>query len=327
MDDAKITRVRYGQAEANELLRNYVFEGRFGGPRAPRGIAPTHVSAFVKASILPTTGPTAIGRVLEVLRFYERQDVVDHLMVQFLKSRPADQSELRRSLLVVQIAGDLGTDAQIKQAADFIDDQVVNHPSLNDEFPLLFQTFVVLAPLGNMNKSVQRLTAEIIRAEPQRDASDEGLRTYTVLKSADDNERKRATRFRDAKTRILAMSPNQRRTELTSIYLDESSLSTSYMELWAARLLRREAFDADPAPVLQEFTAYLDKALPAGAKAPAEEFHYVRAVQALVYLGGKPAARHQATYDALKERTLNFLWDDPPEAVPANRRSEANEED
>jgi len=320
MNDLKITRVRHDPAEANALLRSYVFDAVYGGPRVPRGVAPTQVTLFVKTAILPTADATDLARLLEVLRFYERSDTVEHLLT-FLVGKELDKTDIRRSLLTVQIAGDIGEEPHAKQAAAYLDDRLVNHPAMAGEFPLLFQTLLTLAPHGSMDRSERRLASELKHAEAQKDVSEEGLRAYTLLMNAD-AERRRTARCRVAKARLGALPPDKRRTELLTIYLGESSFSTSYMEVWAGRLLRREAFDTDATPVLRELERYLDRALPAGVKAPPEPFHYVRAAQALVYLGGTMPPRHKTAYDAIRDKTPNFLWDDPPEAPAPRKRRE-----
>jgi hypothetical protein len=329
MNDLKITNVRHTPPEADALLHSYVFEGRYGGPRVPRGIALPQVTLFVKTAILPDVDSADLFRLLEVLRFYERADCVEHLL-KFLVGKELDNTDIQRSLLLVQIAGDIGEAPEAKQAAAYLDDRLVEHPAMTGEFALLFQTLLTLAPYGSMAKSEARLATQLKRAESQKDANEQGLRAFTLLTTAD-AERKRTAKLRAAKTKLAALPPDKRVTELLAVYLGESSLSTSYMEVWAARMLRREAFDNDPTAVLRDLGHYLDRALPAGAKAPGEPFHYVRAAQALVYLGGSLPLRHKTAYHAIEDKTLNFLWDDPPEPPGPKKAREpgkdAEEED
>jgi hypothetical protein len=329
MNVFKITVVRHSPAEADALLNAYVFGGRYGGPRVPRGIAPHQVSIFVKTSVLPTADATDLGRLLEVLRFYEPPDCVGHLM-KFLSGRENDNADVRRSLLILQIAGDIGEEPEARQAAAYLDERLVDRSAAVGEFPILFQTLLALAPHGSMDRSEKRLAADLKRAQAQKDASEEGLRAFTLLTTAD-AECRRVAKLRAAKARIAALPPDKRIAEFVAIYLGESSLSTSYMEIWAARQLRREAYDGDTAGVLRELGRYLTRALPPGAREPGEPFHFVRAAQALVYLGGTLLPAQKAAYDKINERTLNFLWDDPPEPVaprkPGNGGGDTGDED
>lgn len=340
MDDAKITLIRHDPSEAGALLRDYIYEGRYGGVRVPRGIAPAQVSLFIKLKFGPATGPTAMARMLEVMRFYERADTIEHFIEMYLTRRPVERSDIRRSLISAQIVGEIGEERHAVAAAAFIDEHIAAHPLLIDEYPVLWQTFVSLAPYGDLSRCEKRLDADLRAAEPESEASEDGLRVYTELSMTKGNDLTKAHKLRKAKARIREAKPESRRTELANIYMGESPLSTSVMEVWAARLLRHEAFTPDPdgpepvplqpystaLPVIAEFERHLKKHLPAGDDKPDDEFAFAKAYQAVVYLGGKPDDRVKAIYIALNERTPNFLWDDPFEP-PRAGEGLTNEDD
>jgi len=340
MDDAKITLIRHDPISADAMLRDYIWEGRYGGVRVPRGIAPAQVSMFLKLRMTPTTGPTAMGRVLEVMRFYERRDVIEHFVELYLKRRPVDRAEIRRSLLVAQIVGEIGEEKDGVHAAAFIDEHIASHPLLIDEYPVLWSTFTALAPHGDMSKCEKRLSTDVAGAEPESNVSEEGLRVHTELVMTRGNDLPRAHKLRKAKVRLLAAKPADRRSELVNIYMNASPLSTSVMEVWAARLLRQEAFTPDPdgptpvplepystsLPVIAEFEKHMKKHGSAGEGEPTDAFAFAKAYQAFVYLGGKPTDATRETYLSMKERTPNFLWDDPFEP-PRPGEGLTNEDD
>lgn len=340
MDDAKITLIRHDPIQADAMLRDYIWEGRYGGVRVPRGISPAQVSMFLKLRMTPTTGPTAMGRVLEVMRFYERRDVIEHFVELYLKRRPVDRAEIRRALLVTHIVGEIGEEKDALHAVAFIEEHIAPHLLLADEYPMLCSAFTALAPFGDMSKCEKRLSADIAAAEPESEVSEEGLRVHTELVMTQGNDVPRAHKLRKAKSRLLSAKPGDRRTELVNIYMNASPLSTSVMEVWAARLLRQEAFTPDPdgptpvplepystaLPAIAEFERHMKKNGPAGEGEPVEPFAFAKAYQAFVYLGGKPTDATREAYLSMKERTPNFLWDDPFEP-PRPGEGLTNEDD
>src|SRR5437773_10278594 len=74
-----ITRVRLTDAEGRDALNRYVFAGRYGGIRVPRGIEPRVVAQFLRETLVADAEPNAFARANDVMRFYESAEVLPHL--------------------------------------------------------------------------------------------------------------------------------------------------------------------------------------------------------------------------------------------------------
>src|SRR5260370_35428670 len=169
-----ITRVRHTEEESRTLLTIFVFEGRYGGSRAPRGIEPDFVSRFIRERLEPGSPPGAYAAVLELLRFYERADVLPHLR-RALTGNEASGADLVRSAHVLQAIGDLGTRDEAAQAADYFDRILAPHRELSARlYPVFLDTIVALAPAGSPTRLLQRLAADLQTLEPGRRATREG---------------------------------------------------------------------------------------------------------------------------------------------------------
>ena len=92
----QITTVRYSETEGRALLHSFLFGGKFGPVRVPRGIEPRLVSEVIQQELKPSSEPDAYWKALETLRFYEREDTVSHLMAA-LNGKEAGAEDLRRS--------------------------------------------------------------------------------------------------------------------------------------------------------------------------------------------------------------------------------------
>src|SRR3954463_2020961 len=133
-----ITRVRHSEEESRVLLATFIFEGKYGGSRVPRGIEPEFVSRFIRESLQPGSASNAYASILEVIRFYERADVLSNLR-QALTAHEASAEDVLRSAYVLQAIGDLGSGNEATQAADYFDRILVSHPDLPAGlYPVLF---------------------------------------------------------------------------------------------------------------------------------------------------------------------------------------------
>jgi hypothetical protein len=115
----------------------------------------------------------------------------------------------------------------------------------------------------------------------------------------------------NAKKKLLAMNPAERRAELVNIYFGTSPISDNMMIIWAGRMLRREAMVDDPKPVLAAFASEIAKADPKKVGEDAMTDTIVsRAAQAILYLQGRLTKTERELYEKTKLAAMNFLWDD-----------------
>ena len=310
MLDTRITHVRVGEADARTFLESYIFGGKFGLKRVPRGIEPAFVSEFVRESISPTTEAGPLRRLLEVLRFYERSDVVPHLMAPLdlpLQGVP----DLLRVNRVAQIAGELGEAAEAEAAAEHFDRVLVPHPAAANILPLLLETPLGLVPAGSYDAVAARIGEELARAQARERQDLESLYAYDKLAALARNDLVTWRLHASEKLRLLAAPPPSRRRELVSIYLGLAPAASEPMMIWAGRLLRREALSEGDSAVVRELNralSGLDRSALGDAR---HDFILVLAAQAVIYLGGTLAPERQREFNAIAASAAGFLWDDP----------------
>jgi hypothetical protein len=304
MASIPITRVRHTDEQSRELLSTFVFEGRYGGSRVPRGIDPRFVSRFILEGLQPGSEAGAYAAVLEVIRFYERADVLVHIR-RALSTHEASGEDVMRSAYVLQAIGDLGSSDDALQAADYFNRILVPHPYVvTTLYTVLFETLVVLAPAGSPNRLLERLTQELRTLEPGRHAGEAGLMKYDALAAVHANEVPKTTVLIEIKNRLTAQLPEARRAELVRIYLGLST-GGAILGTWAARLLRKEAMEGAPDPVYAEFGRAIDSVDVTKLGEERGNFIKERAAQAILYLQGTLRPRHHV---AMSGRP-NFLSD------------------
>lgn len=309
-----ITQVRLDEGQAEQALQRYVFGGRYGGPRPPRGIDPNYVSRFLRERLKPDSPADAYARTGELLRFYERPDIVPQLL-DALTAREVIDTDIYRSAYAVQAIGDLGSAEQAAAAAQYFDLVLVPHPAVDDSvFPVLIESLLPLVPAGSSEKLERRLALEVQRGSKSASVVGPAGISARRLQDLQDNRMRAALARVALKKKILALAPPLRRRELVRAYQAEIGLADPASGVWAARLLRREARE-DPASangVYAEFARAIDEA---AAKPPERAGFYVRrAAQAILYLRGTLSPAHRELLEKANDRSANFLWDDlePP---------------
>jgi hypothetical protein len=304
-----ITVVRYSKEEGIARIHNFIFGGKYGLPRVPRGVEPEVVSHAIRQNLKPESSPDAYERTLETIRFYERPDVVPGMMLA-LKSHEANAGDVRRSTYVLQAAGDFGSEDVSHRAGQYLDATLVPNPSMLDALPQMVEALVALSLSASPTKFAQRIQNDMTKAAESQNSSEEGMRNYQRLASFQRNDLRKTVTLMDHRKRLASLQPGNRRAELVQIYLGQSPLSTAQMETWAARLLRAEAL-FNPEPVFAEFTRAIDAIAAQKLAETASDILILRAAQAILYLQGSLSPQHQAMYEkAKKVGAMNFLWDD-----------------
>lgn len=308
MPDIPITRVRYNEQQSTVLLMNFVFEGRYGGSRAPRGIEPAFVARFIRENVQPSSPPDAYGAVLDLIRFYERSDVLPHLRLA-LSGHEDNGSDILRSAYVLQALGDLGTREEAAQAAEYFDRVLVPYRGLTARlYPVFLDTLVALAPAGSPARLMQRLTYDLQRLAPERRSGEAGMMKYDELAAVERNNARKTNIVIEIKKRLAAQSADARRPELVRIYLG-LSMGGALLGTWAARLLRKEAIERAADPVRAEFARAIDEVDEAKLGAERAKAMIARAAQAILYLQGMLSEQQSARVLDVFAGRGNFLWD------------------
>jgi hypothetical protein len=311
MPSIPTTRIRRDEQEAHEILRVYLFGGLFGTDRPPRGIDPAHLLEFIERRVPVRAGPSVYRKTLHAIRFYELEEAVPYL-VQALDEPLLGREDLQRSCLTIQAAADVGapTAEQLARLCQYFDDVVVPHADAPGLWPLLMETRMILAPHGSDEALVDRLAEEVVaRWTHERDGEAE-MMAYDAVAAVQRNDLPRSQQRTAAKLALRDEPDERRRCEgLVDAYLGRRHLGTT-LEEWAGRCLRWLAFRARPEPVWQALARAID-AIDRSRVSPAQaDIELVRAVQAILYLGGtlSPGLREQ--YESTSG-VANFLWDDP----------------
>lgn len=305
-----ITHVRWTSRDATGLLENFAFGPHFAGRRPPRGIDPEFVSYWIRENIKPDCSPMTMMRVVDILRFYEREDVLDHTS-RFLNRNEAEERSFRRALYVLQAIGEVGSAKQATFAVRYFNEFLLPQPVAMEFFNLVLETAESLALAVDFTAVGRRLQAALDAAGkvPNLEGS-EGL-PWRKYSDYNRNNYPTANFIIEGKRRLFRADPAQRLQELLFIYLGESPLSTMSMEIWAGRLIRRHAMKEETQPVvLAALAQIIDGAMKSEMPKPKKDFLIHRAAQAILYLQGKLSFPHQAAFEAIKSGPENFLWDD-----------------
>ena len=310
-----ITLVRWPNRDAAKLLEDFVNGPRFAGRRPPRGIDPEYVSYWLRENIKPDCAPSAMMRAVDIFRFYERKDVLDHTS-RFLNRDEGEERSFRRAMYVLQAIGEAGTSEQATFAVRYFNEFLLPQPIAMDFFALVLETAEALALAVDFAAVGRRLQSALDAAGkgPNLEGSD-GL-PWRVYSDYNRNNYPNAALIVEAKRRLFRADPAQRLQELLFIYLGESPLSSASMEIWAGRLVRGYAMKENTQPVvLAAFSQTIDGALKSELPKPKKDFLIHRAAQAIIYLQGSLTFPQEAAYEAIENGPENFLWDDPGGAV------------
>lgn len=306
-----VTRVRYDEAQAQPLLRVFVFGGHFGTDRPPRGIDPAHWLDFIVRHV-PVSGEADVyQKVLHALRYYELGEAVPHLL-QTLDQPVVGREDVQRCCWAIQAAADVGspTAELMTRLCRFFDEVLVPHAQAPGLWSLLMETRVVLAPYGSDAALEDRLADEVLAKQAHERDGEAEMMAYDAVAAVQRNELPRSQRRATMKVALrMETDEAERRKGLVDTYLGRRFLGT-LVEEWAGRWLRWEAFGKRPEPVWQALALAIDE-IDRTTLAPGQsDVAVVRAAEAILYLGGTLSLLHQHQYEAA-HGVANFLWDDP----------------
>jgi hypothetical protein len=309
----RITTVRYDEMHGRQALRNYIFGGIRSVPRVPRGVEPELVSRFITEEFGADAPPDAYGKMVHVLRFYERTDCLPHL-VKILKGEEKTAADLLRSAYVTQAMAEVGTPQQAEEAARYFDAHLAGHAKAMEAVDTLLETLVVLSPAGSADRLSQRIADEVNAKKALENESEEGMRGYQRVAAIQRLKLPQALAAAEGKRKVLALQGADQLAELVAIYMGRSGLSDELMMTWAARTLRRQAMTGDPAPIYGALAAEIAQADPEKVgKDPLTDTMVSRASQAILYLQGQLGKKERELYDKTQLGAMNYLWDDLPQ--------------
>ncbi len=306
-----ITATRWPQRDAAALLEQFIFGARYSGRRAPRGIDPEYVSYWIRTQIKPDAAPSALLRVVDLLRFYDRRDVID-VLAPILTRREADDRDLARSAYVLQALGEVGTAEHGRVAANYLNEFLVPVPAALTLFPLMLETAEALALHIDMEPLTQRLKQAIVETGTVPNLKGPAGIPHRKYSDYQRNELPQTQLVVTMKRRVELTEPAIRFQELVFIYMGEADLSTASTHVWAGRLLRSYAMlgETQQQAVLDIFKTIMDGAIRSRMVKPRKDFTVGRAAQATIYLQGKLSFQTQDYFDSIQNRPESFLSDE-----------------
>jgi len=310
MANIRITTVRYNEKQGREVLVNYIFGGFRAGPRVPRGIDPELVSQVIEEELKPDSPPDAYANTVKILRFYERSDCLPYIR-RVLTGQEQKPADINRSAYAVQAVAEMGRREDVQDVAQYFDSKLAGHPKAIDAIDVLLETLVVLGPAASEARLSKRIADEVNLRKKAENESEEGMRAYQQVAAIQRLKLPQALIVVNAKKKILAMNPDERRAELVNIYLGNSPVSDDLMIIWAGRMLRQEAMESDPKPIYAAFASEIAKTDPKKVGEDAMTDTIVsRSAQAIIYLQGRLTKTERELYEKTKLAAMNFLWDD-----------------
>jgi len=304
-----ITIVRWPSRDAARLLNAFVFGGLESGPRPPRGIDPEYVSYWIRQNLKPDCSPLAMMRVADLLRFYERRDILEHVS-RFLTRNEAADRPFRRALYVLQTIGELGSPEQCAFAVRYLNEFLLPQAIAMEFFALILDTAVALATAVDLAVIGRRLQGAIDAAGTPKDLESAEAIPYLKYSNYRVIDYPAAGRIVEAKRRLAGAAPAMRLQELLYIYLGESPLSTPAMIVWAGRMIREYVIKDGQTEVLDAFSQIMDGALKSTMPEPKKEFMLARAGWAILYFRGKLSIPQEMAFDAIPSKQLSFLCDE-----------------
>lgn len=304
-----ITLVRWPNRDAARKLEDFVFGDRFVGRRPPRGINPEFVSYWIRENWKADCAPGAAMRLLDLLRFYERRDVLD-LVGRALTRNETDDRAFRRSCYAVQIIAEIGTFEQASFAARYFVEFLLPLPFAMDFFSLVLETAESLAATLDIAAVGRRLQIALDTASKAPDLDGPGGLNWRKYSDYNRNNLPATALVVEAKRRLLTSDPTQRLPELIMIYLGQSPLSSATMEIWAGRLLRDYAINGGQPALVNALTQLFEAALRSEMPKENKEFFLSRTGHAILYLQGKLSFPHEAAFGAIQNVPAPFLCDD-----------------
>lgn len=280
-----VTTVRLGPKEAEEALEAYLFGGRYGPRRVPRGIEPRVVGLFLAAKFATGMDEDDIVKAVDLARFYETRELAGAALKALRRPLVAPADVVFHARTVILIA-ELDETEQREEAARHYETTVVTSPHAIPATPVLIEAAKVLGAAAAFAALERRLQNERARLAEVQNRSEADLMAHDKVVAWIRNDLPRAKRVAEAKKPVDALKPAERMEQLVRNYMGDGPIADDYWQIWSARRLRRDAFAGavDPtAAFLAIITPLKNEAVRDDALVAAR---FWRAERAFRYFGG-----------------------------------------
>lgn len=298
------------QAKADEELRSYIFEIRYGRKTVPTKVDPKYVEEFLRREMSRKKGPASFQRARRVVDYYDRRSVVDHFR-KMLKKREQDSREFEQSCSCVSILADAGDEANNKAANAYFD-YLVGLRLANENYDVLVETLETLNEGASEKALAERLAREMKALEPRAQtdpaADDEKERVDQYL----NNDLPEVLDLNKVRADTLKISPVARRVDrLCRIYAGWEYDNNEELEWWSARWIRRDAKAGSHAAALEAFRKIVAEVTKAKLPKTEEDYYLVRCFHAIVFLGGALTPQERRVLDKANADQIDILYKKP----------------
>ena len=240
------TEVPEQPTDTESKLDEFIFHtDMYHSESVPRQLPANEVVDFIRTRVTANVELRPLLQTEKVADYYDLQTIVDHLKG-VIKTLAADSSRLRLSTIATRIVAIVGTPADVTFAAA-VYQHLAQSASKLEEFQELLSLYDALngaAPIEPLASRADSVLASLRKQEN---------RAYEVeleLRKLDEWRRitlPRAEKAQQVKAQILQIADRHRRiTEEIRVYLGEQYGYLEYLQPWAARRLRREAWGPQP---------------------------------------------------------------------------------
>jgi hypothetical protein len=304
MDLTTLSNVRHRDEDAQRLLSEYVYGGIYTPPLVPRGIALEDVTNYINANLKIDDSATAYRNTLEIMKFYEKADVLDTLL-KVIKHEILTAEDIARAAYVIQATAEFGPEDIVEKADKYFDQVLVEHTQALHVLPTLLETKIVLAPIGSLGKLANRIDREVKKAELAV-SNENTMAYYDKLAAIQRNVLPRTKHSLQRKVDILALNKPEQQTELIAVYLGQADISDFYSEIWAARLLRFDHINDESTLIIAQLSKVLNNTQ---IQDPIGSFMYERSARAIIYLEAELTIEQQTKFDEIEQAGAHFLSD------------------
>ena len=257
--------------QAESTLAQFVFATFRDGPVAlPKRADPAYVDEFLKKSL---DGDKVTNRQLSqsgaLMRFFDLRQRVERLP-KWLDRREREDDQIDRSITALALLGDLGTDAQQQQAADYYK-TFVSRSIAEPRFARMVDLFFHLPEKADPKWIGDALDAQRTALEPDIATNTDAEVSFHTLKELKENRLPLILEARKRKHELLQIKDaGRRRQDIARCYLGLEVFAHVRMEQWAAMVLQRDCNAAAPPDLAAVFSQLLDVFISAGAISTAD---------------------------------------------------------
>jgi len=240
---------------AEPLLNRFVKGGQYEGLVAlPKRADPTFVDEFVKKTLEgDELDDRQVSRCGELMRFYALNERVEQLP-KLLDKRERQAPQLERSLTAVALLGDLGDDAQQKQAADYYA-HLTGHYLAPQYYARLVDLFFHLPEGADEQMIARPISTKMSSLQPKIESDEDAAVAYYELEDLQNDRLPTVLQAKKRKHELLKLKDMKRkRRDAGRCYLRFDRNAYVDLRTWAAMILQLDCKATEPPQLATAFS-------------------------------------------------------------------------